>query len=150
MSYSLSLDGVNTNGTEILATLESGTYTSAYTPAHFSGSGNEYTFTPEIGKKTFTISGLGTGAKLETGNVEVSGNSITLSASALPTTHIAGDKISVSDKNYSLNLTASTVAEIKFVPNGKSVTLSGTTAGYKLINGESSGKRKLAAKNCSR
>ena len=129
--FTLNFNG-NTSNAETSATLINGTYTSAYTPAYFTGSGKTYTFTPAETPTTFVISGLGDGAKLND-NVTVSGKTITISNGALTSTH---DKISVDDSSYTLQLTGSLVANIKFNQTSNGVTLSGTTAGYKLVNSE--------------
>ena len=126
--FTLNFNG-NTNSSETSATLINGTYTSAYTPAYFTGSGKVYTFTPATTPTTFKISGLGDNAKLNE-NVTVSGKKITISDGALTSTH---DKISVDDSSYTLQLTDSLVETIDFKQNGNAVTLSGTTAGYKNV-----------------
>ena len=132
--YTVKLDGdaftlnftANTSTAELPATLLNGVYTSAYTPAHFSGSGKSYTFTPETGKTTFTISGLGSGAQLGD-NVIISNKTIKISSGALTSSH---EKISVDDSSYTLQLEDSLVGNIPFALDGNKVTLSGTTAGY--------------------
>ncbi|MBQ7494099.1 MAG: hypothetical protein IJT47_06710, partial [Selenomonadaceae bacterium] len=106
--YTVKLDGdaftlnfiANTNGTEIPATLLNGVYTSAYTPEHFTGNSKEYTFTPETGKTTFTISGISDAAKLGE-NVIIDGTTVKISASALK----AGEtEIKLTGDNYTLAL----------------------------------------------
>ena len=121
----------NTSDAEIPATLENGNYTSAYTPAYFTGNDKEYTFTPATAPTTFTISGLGDGAKLGE-NVIISNKTIQISSGALTSSH---NKISVDDSSYTLQLNDSLVADIPFAQSGNKVTLSGTTAGYKNVNG---------------
>ncbi|MBQ3435177.1 MAG: hypothetical protein IJG24_09070, partial [Selenomonadaceae bacterium] len=81
--------------------------------------------------ETFTISGLGNGAKLGD-NVIISGKTIQISSGALTASH---EKISVDDSSYTLQLNDSLVADIPFAQDGNKVTLSGTTAGYKNVNG---------------
>ena len=134
-SYSVALSGDDkfsltfkgkTDGTEIPATLVNGSYTSAYTPAHFTGSGKAYTFMPATIPTTFTISGLGSGAKLGE-NVKVNGNTVKISSGAFTASH---DKISLTGTGYTLEVVDSLVKTINFAQSGNSVTLSGTSAGY--------------------
>ena len=105
--------------------MTNGTYTSAYTPAYFTGSGKTYTFTPATTPTTFVISGLSSTAALGT-DVVVSGKTITINDGALTSTH---DKISVDDSSYTLQLNSSLAGTIDFNQNGNAVTLGGTTAG---------------------
>ena len=87
--FTLKFNG-NTSNTEIPASLKNGKYTSAYTPAYFTGSGKTYTFTPATNQETCTITGLSDNAKLGE-NVSISGKTVTLSADALTTGNVTID-----------------------------------------------------------
>ena len=122
----------NTSNSEIAATLENGVYTSAYTPVYFKGNSKIYNFTPATIPTPFIISGLSSKAKLGE-NIFVENEKATVNAGALSATH---DKISVNN-NYTLELgnDVAQVENIIFAQNENAVILSGTTAGYKLIDG---------------
>ena len=112
--------------------LNNGIYTSTTYQAWSELDDDTLTISPATIAKTFTISGLGNGAELGT-NVVISENKVTINNGALNSTH---EKISVSDPSYTLEVTASPVKAIDFAQNGNKVTLNGTTAGYKKVNGE--------------
>ena len=121
----------NTSTSETPAKLDGGVYTSAYTSAHFTGSGKEYTFVPATSPTTFKINGLGSGAKLGE-NVIVTADKVNISGGALSDTHAT---ISLENATgYTLTLNDSLTSDISF--NAKesggtyNVTLGGTAAGY--------------------
>ena len=140
-NFNLKLSGVNTSPVEVPATFTGGndthTYTSSYTQAYFTVSGNEYTFHPATTPTTFTVSGLSDDAKLDE-NVIVSENKVSILSEAISSDH---KTISISGGNYQLDLPEDDILteNISYTAtesNGVyTVTLSGTKAGYKLVNG---------------
>ena len=146
VTFNLNFSGVNTTAKTVQPALtKSGTdyiYESSHTAAYFNGSGNQYTFKPATSFDTVKISGLKTTGNLTvsedanstTADVIVANGKVIVKSTAINNSH---EKISIDTTNYNLELgdgiSQAETTNFKQSANGGTytITLSGTSAGYK-------------------